>query len=63
MLFVSCKLGRVEMLVEARLPQQRFMRALLNDLPLLHDQNLIGPLDGRETVGNGDDRASAHKRL
>ena len=63
MLFIGGKLGCVEMLVEARLTQQRFMCALLNDLPLLHDQNLIGALDGRESVGDGDDRASAYQRL
>lgn len=45
-----------ETLVYAVLPHQFFVGAALGDPAVVYDQNLVGVLDGGQTVGNGDDR-------
>ena len=35
--------------------------ALLDDLSVIHDENLVGLLDGGQAVGNRDDRLAARK--
>src|SRR5579872_6368197 len=52
------ELRLVEALVESGLLQQGCMCAALDDVALLHDQNLIGSLDRGKAMGNGDSRAS-----
>ena len=37
------------------------MRAALGDAPVVHHEYLVGVLDGRQTVGNGDDGLAARQ--
>lgn len=51
---LAAELAHVEVIVEAFGGQQFVVCALLNDLPLVQDQHLIGVADGAEAVGNDE---------
>ena len=45
--FLMGELALVELCVEALLLQKLFMPSLLDDVPVLHNQNPVGSLDSR----------------
>src|SRR5437870_3709921 len=55
------KLVPVEALVEAPLCQELAMRALLDDLALVDDEDSVGIEDGGKPVSDDQDRAALHQ--
>src|SRR5260370_21490527 len=64
-LVCSCRgeLGFVQTLVESRLLEQCLMCPALDNASFLDNQDLIGTLNRREAMSDGDDRAPAHQRF
>src|SRR5271166_5877418 len=54
-------LSRVEVVVAAARGVKLRVGAALHDLSLLHNQDLVGPANGREPVGDDERSASLHK--
>ncbi len=51
------KIGVVQFGVMAALGHQLVVRALFDDLAVIHDDDAVGVLDGGQAVGDDDDRA------
>lgn len=50
-------------MIEALLRQQGVVRAALDDAALVEDENLIGALDGGQSVRDDEGGASAHESV
>ena len=55
------KLAVVELRIESVLREQLFVRALLGDLAVFHDENAVGVADGRESVRHDERGAPLHE--
>ena len=55
------KLAVVQFGIETVLCQQFFVRALLHNVPVVEDQDLVCRADGGQTVGNDEGGASFHE--
>ena len=54
------ELAHIEVVVETFVSQETVVGALLNDLAILEDENLIRLLNGGETVGNNKTGPASH---
>ena len=54
------ELAVIQICIESALCQQFLMITLLDDVPILHDQNDISLTDGGQSVGNDEGGASFH---
>src|SRR3954452_1063054 len=59
---VTAELAHIEVVVEAVLLEQFFVRAALDDLAVFEDEELISVADGAEAVGY-DERGAAPEKL
>ena len=55
------KLAGVEVVIEALAGQQRFVGAVLDDLAVVNDQNLVGVADGAQAVGDDETGPAGHQ--
>lgn len=55
-----CKLTVVKIGIETVFLQQFIMRALLDDIPIADDQNMVRITDGRKTMSDNEAGASVH---
>ena len=57
------KLAVVELCIESVLREQLFVRTLLGDLAVFHNENAVGVADGRESVRHDERGAPLHERV